>query len=111
MDTFVVSYFISNLKHIIVEHCALQFWDPQGKAIYEPCMDAHISHRSSSNISTWCCIWLSKWHFGICGVGKWLQRWNDQLHSKCPRCLTCNEMVQHFIHYPHPDVAFSGPQA
>ena len=39
----------------------------------------------------------------MCGVGKWLQRWKEQSHSKCPRCLKDDKTVHHVVHCLHPD--------
>ena len=41
----------------------------------------------------------------MCGVGKWLQRWKEQTHSKCPRCLTDNETAEHVVSCPHADAS------
>ena len=47
---------------------------------------------------------MSKWSCGILGVGKFLERWKEQNHSKCPRCLTDDETVDHIIHCWYQDV-------
>ena len=35
--------------------------------------------------------WVTKHVTGVCGVGKFLQRWKSQEHSRCPRCDAANE--------------------
>ena len=37
----------------------------------------------------------------MCGVGKWLKRWKEQLHDKCPRCSATNETVGHALICQH----------
>ena len=39
--------------------------------------------------------WVTKHVTGVCGVGKWLERWKWQAHSKCPRCDIDNEDHRH----------------
>ena len=60
-------------------------------------VDWAVAQRSSSLITLSRQRWLSKWTTGICGVGKWLQRWKWQEHSDCPRCGQQNEDVQHVL--------------
>ena len=65
--------------------------------------DMKVFKHAARNTPLHLRLWLSKWSCGICGVGKWLERWNDQNRSKCPRCLTDNETVEHVVHCQHTD--------
>ena len=47
---------------------------------------------------------------GSCGVGKWLEGWKEQTYSKCSRCLTANETVDHVIHCQHNDATLCWDQ-
>jgi hypothetical protein len=35
--------------------------------------------------------WVTKYVTGVCGVGKFLERWKSRNHSQCPRCDAANE--------------------
>jgi hypothetical protein len=39
--------------------------------------------------------WVTKHVTGVCGVGKWLERWQWQNHSRCPRCDAAGEDHRH----------------
>ena len=60
-------------------------------------IDWLVARRSSSCLPLYKQVWLSKWTTGICGVGKWLQRWKWQPHSDCPRCGQPDEDVTHVL--------------
>ena len=66
-------------------------------------MDTFI--HAANNVPAWQRRWLTKFSYGMCGVGKWLYRWKDQPHTKCPRCLTDNETVEHVVRCPHADAS------
>jgi len=86
------------------EDKALQYWKSTGKLTQQP-MDMDVIRHTSRNSPLWKRRWLSKWFSGICGVGRWLLRWEEQPHSKCPRCLTNDETVDHVICCQHADAA------
>jgi hypothetical protein len=44
--------------------------------------------------------WVTKHVTGICGVGKWLERWKWQNHSRCQCCDTTGENHRHVYQCP-----------
>jgi hypothetical protein len=46
------------------------------------------------------CRWVTKHVTGVCGVGKWLERWQWQNHSRCPRCDAPGEDHRHVYRCP-----------
>jgi hypothetical protein len=44
--------------------------------------------------------WVTKHVTGVCGVGKFLERWKSEEHSRCPGCDAENEDHQHVYLYP-----------
>ena len=38
----------------------------------------------------------------MCGVGRWLQRWREKNHNRCPLCSEANETVEHVLRCQHP---------
>ena len=91
------------LRHHIATLNRLRYWSAKHKNIQHKDMDLGVFNHASQNVPIWTQHWLSKWHCGMCGVGKWLERWKDHLHSNCPRCLTADESVEHVIRCPHAD--------
>ena len=82
----------------------MNYWKTHGKAFLDQeGFDKELFLHAGRNAPIHQQIWLPKWSCGICGVGKWLERWKDQNHSKCPRCFTDNETVNHVIQCRHPD--------
>jgi hypothetical protein len=39
--------------------------------------------------------WVAKHVTGVCSVGKWLERWQWQNHSRCPRCDASGKAHRH----------------
>ena len=60
-------------------------------------IDWELRQKSLGNISTSQQRWLCKFSTGFCGVGKMLQRYKWQNHTKCPRCLADNETTRHVL--------------
>ena len=60
-------------------------------------IDWEVAKRCSKSMTMTKAVWISKWNTGICGVGKWLERWKWQAHSDCPRCGQDNETVEHVL--------------
>ena len=82
----------------------LNYWKKHGKHhVTHDEFDREAFTHANRNIPIHHQIWLPKWSCGICGVGKWLECWKEQTHSKCPRCLTDNETVEHVVHCKHED--------
>ena len=98
---------ISKLKHNLHYHLAQQiimkYWKHKNKWNTLLHFDTDSFHHAANNIPYHLQIWLAKWLCGVCGVGIWLQRWKEQPHAKCPRCLTDNETVHHVVCCPHYD--------
>ena len=44
--------------------------------------------------------WVTKHVTGVCGVGKFLERWKSQNHSRCPGCDAPNEDNRHVYQCP-----------
>ena len=98
---------VSNLRKRMTDHIArerlLDYWHTQGRPVRHEDFDKEVFIHAGRNVSIHRQRWLSKWSCGMCGVGKWLERWGDQSHSKCPRCLTDNEDVEHVLLCQHED--------
>ena len=105
-NTYIYSHVAKTLKHLIAQASSIKYWVSQRKDINHRFVHKESFLHAARNVPLWQRRWLSKWSSGICGVGKWLQRWKDQPHSKCLRCQTNNETVSHVIHCPHIDAAF-----
>ena len=101
--TTIVSNLRKRLSHHISQQRILHYWKEQGKQVDNDNFDKLAFTHAARNIPIYLQTWITKWSSGICGVGKWLERWKDQPHSKCPRCLTDNETVEHVIHCQHED--------
>ena len=103
----IVTNIVSNLKKRLKLHIAREriheYWHEQGRPVRHEGFDEEVFTHAARNVPVHRQRWLSKWSCGICGVGKWLERWKDQSHSKCPRCLTDNEDVEHVILCQHED--------
>ena len=104
-DKYITSYLGRTLLQNIARDRALKFWDTHDKQVYHPFSDLSVLEHASNNTPIWQRRWLTKWSHGMCGVGKWLRRWGEQTHSKCPRCLTDNETVQHVICCPQEEAS------
>jgi len=103
-ETYIVSNLRKRLKNHIAQERILNYWKTHGKAFLDQeGFDKELFLHAGRNAPIHQQIWLPKWSCGICGVGKWLERWKDQNHSKCPRCFTDNETVNHVIQCRHPD--------
>ena len=98
----IASNLRKRLKHHITQERILRYWIDHGKEFlgHEE-FDKETFIHAGRNIQLQYQIWILKWSCGICGVGKWLECWKEQTHSKCPRCLTANETVDHVIHCQH----------
>ena len=101
--TTIVSNLRKRLGHHLAHERILQYWHDHGKPVQEETFDTAVFTHAAKNVPLRHQRWISKWSCGICGVGKWLERWKDQNHSKCPRCLTDNETVEHVVHCRHDD--------
>ena len=44
--------------------------------------------------------WLAKHTVGMCGVGKWKKRWNEQEDASCPLCDADEETAAHVVRCP-----------
>ena len=78
--------------------------------MYNDEFDTEAFYHAGRNIPMNLQLWLPKWSCGICGVGKWLERWKDQIHSKCPGYLQNNETVEHVVHCQYEDATLSWTQ-
>ena len=98
---------VSNLRKQMTNHIAreriLDYWYSQDRPVRHEHFDKDVFLHAGRNAPINRQRWLTKWSSGICGVGKWLERRKDQTHSKCPRCLTDNEDVEHVILCRHED--------
>ena len=94
---------VRTLKNIIATARSTRYWVKHGRPIHDVRVDMEALQHATKNTPTWNKRWLSKWQSGICGVGKHLQRWREQNHSRCPRCQTENETVMHVMQCQHED--------
>lgn len=101
--TTICSKLIHNLKTHIATQTGMKYWKIKHPQIEDEDFDMSTFMHASKNVPTWQRRWLSKWSCGMCGVGRMLKRWKEQTHSKCPRCLTDNETVNHVIRCQHVD--------
>ena len=102
-DIYIASNLRKRLKLHLSQQRILQYWHDHNKQTMHDEFDVKVFKHAARNTPLHLRLWLSKWSCGICGVGKWLERWKDQNHSKCPRCLTDNETVEHVVHCQHTD--------
>ena len=65
-------------------------------------IDWENMHKSSNGLKKNRKQWHSKWLTGFCGVGIMMQVYQSQYHTKCPRCLSDKESVNHVMQCPHP---------
>ena len=102
-NTNIYSHVAKTTKHLIAQASSISYWASKGKNIQQRHVNTATFLHAARNVPLWQRRWITKWSSGICGVGKWLHRWKDQTHSKCPRCQTDNETVEHVIHCKHVD--------
>ena len=105
ITTFNKTQYISSrtartLTQLLAQKRSLNYWKTR-RQIFHPDVDMAVLKHAASTVDSWEKKWLSKWQSGICGVGIHLKRWKDQEHSKCPRCQTEGETVNHVIHCQH----------
>lgn len=101
--TQIVSKLGRSLHYHISAERIRNYWQHKGKKVTHEDCDRKAFNHASQNTSQGFARWNTKWQCGICGVGKWLERWKDQKHLKCPRCLQDNETVEHVLSCQHPD--------
>ena len=101
--TSIVSNLKKRLQHHISTTRIMQYWEINDKKVRHEDSDIDAFTHAARNVPSHLQRWITKWACGICGVSKWLERWKEQPHSKCPRCLTDNETVDHVIHCLQPD--------
>ena len=109
------SLLLDNEYHAIVSRCfrtltsevgkqrCKRYWKSKNRPIDDPLIDIHVLEHATANLPTWDSRWISKWSSGHCGVGVKLAQWKEQSHSKCPRCSTDYETVEHVICCKHVD--------
>lgn len=105
-DTTIYSHAAKTLKHLIARDRGIAYWKKHhNRNIQHRYIDQDSFFHASNNVSSWQRRCLTKWSCGMCGVGKWLLRWKEQPHSRCPRCQTTNETVAHVVHCQHEDAS------
>ena len=66
----------------------LKYWAKWGK--FPPSMSLEIDwgvvDRAMAGVGEAMWRWCSKHNVGMCGVGKWMARWQQWLHQVCPHC-------------------------
>jgi hypothetical protein len=99
----ISSCMVKTLTHHIQTSIIRKYWIKKRKfSNYTATfIDWDSSKRSRLGLDKSRQKWLSKWMTGFCGVGKMLQRYRHQKHSKCPRCLSDNETVHHVLQCTH----------
>jgi hypothetical protein len=73
-------------------------------------LSAEVVHKIDWDVLAKACVeespgrvrWVTKHVTGMCGVGKFLERWQHQTHSRCPRCDAENEDHRHVYQCPAP---------
>ena len=63
-------------------------------------IDSKVVHRSHSALDKLKRKWLNKWMTGFCGVGKMMEIYGFQKHSKCPKCQQSNKTTDHVMQCP-----------
>ena len=107
----IASKLRKRLKNHIATERILKYWSEHRKEfVLNDNFDQESFLHAGRNITQQHQLWLPKWSCGICGVGKWLERWKEQTHSKCPRCLQDNETVEHVVHCQHEDATLTWDQ-
>jgi hypothetical protein len=63
-------------------------------------IDWQVVHRSHLALDKSKRKWLNKWMTGFCGVGKMMEIYGFQTHSKCPKCQQSQETTDHVMQCP-----------
>ena len=101
----IISHLYKTIKKIISKHLSLKYWSSHNRDVSNLITYMSLFQHAEKNPPIWQRRWLSKWSCGMCVVGKCPEHLKEQNHSKCPRCLTDNETLEHVIHFPHQDAA------
>ena len=104
-NTMIYSHAAKAIKQLIAKDRSIKYWSQHNHNIQHRYINQESFFHAASNVPHWQKRWLTKWNSGICGVGKWLCRWREQPHSKCPRCQTDNKTVKHVIRCQHEDAS------
>jgi len=86
----------------LVEHRVVDYWR-QRERLTEAgaeCVEWEVLAKACDEESPGFRRWVTKHVTGVCGVGKWLERWKWQDHSKCPRCDADSEDHRHVYQCP-----------
>ena len=99
----VSSHLQKTLTYNIQQTTIRSYWKKKKKftAYTERKIDWEHSQKSHGRNKKTFQQWLCKWTTGICGVGVMMKLWKFQSHSKCPRCQTENENVEHVLKCQH----------
>ena len=80
----------------------LDYWSRRGRIQFDVCseIDWHYTGRMMANLPSGIQRWITKHSVGMCGVGKWRQRWGVDPDNQCPLCGE-PEDVFHVPRCPH----------
>jgi hypothetical protein len=86
----------------LVEHRVVDYWRHRYRLTDTGAarVDREVLAKACNKESLGFRRWVTKHVTGVCGVGKWLERWKWQDHSKCPRCDA--ELEDHWHVYQCP---------
>ena len=98
---------VSRGQRTVLQHLAKNrttfYWTSKNRPFNNPTIDKEVLGHATRNLPIHDSRWISKWSSGHCGVGVKLQQWREQPHSKCPRCSTDHETVDHVLCCKHED--------
>ena len=98
----VTSKLMHTLWHVIATQKAQKYWISR-QIIPEHCTDLinwALLSKATKTLPHYCRRWIMKWTSVIIGVGKYMKRWNEQPHSRCPRCMQQDKDVLHVLKCP-----------
>ena len=98
---YIYSRTVRTMHNLIAEQRSLRYWSTHNRPVLHNTADLDILRHAANSTASWNKRWLSKWQSGMCGVGVNPERWKDQNHSRCPRCQTERETVQHVLRCSH----------
>jgi hypothetical protein len=87
---------------LLCERRVVDYWLRRGRLAPEATdrIDWEVLAKACDEESPGRLRWVTKHVTGVCGVGKFLERWQFQPHSRCPRCDAPNEDNRHVYQCP-----------
>ena len=101
---------VRKLREEVINHVqgppCMQYWDDKQR--FAPgdseAVDWQATAKAMKTVPHSRRIYVTKHSAGICGVGKWMQRWKKWDSAKCPRCDHEEEDAKHVLQCKGPGV-------